>query len=634
MPRILLSYRRADSQAMAGRVFDWLVHHYGQESVFIDIDDIPLGSDFRTYIKKHLAAADLVLAVIGPRWLGPREGKPNRIFDLDDPVVIEIQTALAEKVPLLPVLVDGATMPGPADLPESLTAFSAINAATVDVGRDFRPHMDRLRRAIDSIAAERSPPGFLAKIGGPRVASAALALLLLLAGGAAYWTMMRVPKVEPVIAKVEPQAPAAPPAAPVESSPPAAPAAAPPVDDAAAKEIAQRDAELYARAVRLQGDEGYSACADYLRIFPAGAHIEQCKAKMIAYDEQQWSAVRNGVRTRQDPNNLFTVQLSAIERYLKVFPDGRHVAEARAWAEDIRTYDAANRTNTEVAFAAYLAAYPSGVRVEAARRGLAFTQKRDKGLAERKTATCNNFAQTALNLMEQNVKEPCNLTGPRWTTDPQALIQWCMSVSVDESRRDSTSRRAAVDACTAPRREREAWERGQASGTISGYRAYVTSWPSGPNAAAAMARLTELCDARWPEAKRLSTWSELTLFASAECRNTQFSRDAAALRYTMDEAAWSTARAADNRRAYQDYIGATGGDASLAAGEGLDRKPIVRGEGRHADEAVTAIEDFVRWEIADGTNTVDSFDQYIENNPRGRFVTLARQRKAALAKAK
>ena len=70
MPTILISYRRSDSSAIAGRIFDRLSHHYGEDSVFMDVDSIPIGIDFRNHIQDTLLRTDILLAVIGTNWLG------------------------------------------------------------------------------------------------------------------------------------------------------------------------------------------------------------------------------------------------------------------------------------------------------------------------------------------------------------------------------------------------------------------------------------------------------------------------------------------------------------------------------------------------------------------------------------
>ena len=151
MSKIIVSYRRSDSAAITGRIFDRLIDRYGEESVFMDIDRIPFGTDFRLHIQDALRDADLLLAVVGPTWLGKTADGRSRIQDEADPVRVEIEAALRQGLAVIPVLVDNAPMPGAADLPESIRDFAYINAAPIDVGRDFRQHMERLTRSIDGI---------------------------------------------------------------------------------------------------------------------------------------------------------------------------------------------------------------------------------------------------------------------------------------------------------------------------------------------------------------------------------------------------------------------------------------------------------------------------------------------------
>jgi TIR domain-containing protein len=151
MSKIIVSYRRSDSAAITGRIFDRLIDRYGEESVFMDIDRIPFGTDFRHHIQDALRDADLLLAVIGPTWLGKTADGRTRIQDEADPVRVEIETALRQGLTVIPVLVDNAPMPPAADLPASIRDFAYINAAPIDIGRDFRSHMERLTRSIDGI---------------------------------------------------------------------------------------------------------------------------------------------------------------------------------------------------------------------------------------------------------------------------------------------------------------------------------------------------------------------------------------------------------------------------------------------------------------------------------------------------
>jgi SH3-like domain-containing protein len=149
MPKIVISYRRADSQDIAMRVRDRLAARYGKRSVFTDIDSIPIGRDFLRHITSELSTSDVLLAVVGPRWIrGGGEQGPG-LEEETDYVRIEIEGALKRDMPVIPVLVGGARMPKPAELPEALRAFAYRNAATVDSGVNFQNDMDRLIRSLD-----------------------------------------------------------------------------------------------------------------------------------------------------------------------------------------------------------------------------------------------------------------------------------------------------------------------------------------------------------------------------------------------------------------------------------------------------------------------------------------------------
>jgi len=155
MYRIAISCRRSDSLLMAGRIGDRLAVRYGKDSVFIDVNDLPLGIDFKEYIRKTWADIEVLIAVIGPHWLGAGIGGTARIFEDGDFIRLEVETALKRVVPIIPVLVQGATMPAADQLPDSLRPLADRNAAYLDGGRDFQVHMDQIIQAIDRILISR-----------------------------------------------------------------------------------------------------------------------------------------------------------------------------------------------------------------------------------------------------------------------------------------------------------------------------------------------------------------------------------------------------------------------------------------------------------------------------------------------
>ena len=146
--RIFLSYRREDASGHAGRLFDFL--RYGGEGpgfrkdqIFMDIDTMAPGVDFRRVIEQAVGSCDVFLAVIGRQWLNAVDAKGRRRLDnAQDFVRLEIEAALERDIPVVPALVQGAEMPSVEELPETFHAFVHRNAVELsdarwsyDVGR-------------------------------------------------------------------------------------------------------------------------------------------------------------------------------------------------------------------------------------------------------------------------------------------------------------------------------------------------------------------------------------------------------------------------------------------------------------------------------------------------------------------
>jgi hypothetical protein len=151
MQKVFISYRRDDSIESAGRIYDWLASRLPEDSVFIDVDSILAGADFREALEKTLDQTGVVLAVIGQKWLDIEDKSGRRRLDNpEDLVRIEIETAMQRKVPVMPILVQGAEMPTAQQLPESLAPFAYRNALQVRPNPDFNNDMGRVARALES----------------------------------------------------------------------------------------------------------------------------------------------------------------------------------------------------------------------------------------------------------------------------------------------------------------------------------------------------------------------------------------------------------------------------------------------------------------------------------------------------
>ncbi|MBL8398449.1 MAG: toll/interleukin-1 receptor domain-containing protein [Candidatus Accumulibacter sp.] len=144
MADIFLSYRRGDSQSATGRLADRLIEHFGAARVFLDYQSIVSGEDFAEAIRRGIGTSVVVLVVIGPHWLDARNADGQR--RLDDPadfVRLEIETALSGGVPIIPVLIEGATMPASTRLPASLQEFSRCQGVELSATR-WQYDVDRL----------------------------------------------------------------------------------------------------------------------------------------------------------------------------------------------------------------------------------------------------------------------------------------------------------------------------------------------------------------------------------------------------------------------------------------------------------------------------------------------------------
>jgi formylglycine-generating enzyme required for sulfatase activity len=157
--RIFISYRRDDSAAAAGRVNDRLEHEFGRESLFMDVDAIPLGVDFVNVLGAEVAKCDVLLAIIGPNWLDAKDEEGNRrLNNQHDFVLIEIAAALTRNIPVIPILLDGTRVPKAGQLPDELKSLARRNGLDVRHA-SFRGDMDRLVRALRGTSPPTpSPP--------------------------------------------------------------------------------------------------------------------------------------------------------------------------------------------------------------------------------------------------------------------------------------------------------------------------------------------------------------------------------------------------------------------------------------------------------------------------------------------
>ena len=136
MRAIFISYRREDAEGQAGRLFNDLAEQFGEHAVFMDVAGIEPGRDFRRAIDEQVASCGVLLAVIGKRWLDAKDESGRR--RLDDPmdfVRLETASAMKRAIPVIPVLVQGASMPRAEQLPQDLAELSYRNGVELTHAR-------------------------------------------------------------------------------------------------------------------------------------------------------------------------------------------------------------------------------------------------------------------------------------------------------------------------------------------------------------------------------------------------------------------------------------------------------------------------------------------------------------------
>ncbi len=165
MRAIFISYRRDDAEGQAGRLFDDLVMRFGKDSVFMDVSGIEPGRDFRRAIDEQVASCGVLLAMIGKDWFDAKDKSGRR--RLDDPQdFVRLETALALKrdIPVIPVLVRGASMPRADQLPPDLAELSYRNAVELTHARwdsdvqvlvnALRPHVETTQNDVGTTKIE------------------------------------------------------------------------------------------------------------------------------------------------------------------------------------------------------------------------------------------------------------------------------------------------------------------------------------------------------------------------------------------------------------------------------------------------------------------------------------------------
>ncbi len=155
MSGLFISYRRSDSAPWAGRLKDHLDLRFGAGLVWRDFDSLNPGDDWLAEIRQSIAEADAVLVMIGPHWLAGAGGR-RRLEEPGDVLAGEIAQALAGPAAVVPVLVGGAGMPGPQELPARLAELPGRQAALLR-DQDWQQDVQILVEVLRGVVVTRRP---------------------------------------------------------------------------------------------------------------------------------------------------------------------------------------------------------------------------------------------------------------------------------------------------------------------------------------------------------------------------------------------------------------------------------------------------------------------------------------------
>jgi len=159
---IFISYRRDDTEGEAGRLFDDLTRSFGENSVFMDVDGINPGMDFRRAIDDNVSSCGVLLAIIGPTWSTIKNAAGSRrLDDANDFVRLEIASALSRNIAVIPVLVHDARMPHHEELPDNLKDLAYRNSVEITHERwnsDVQLLINALGKYVAPSAATDSEP--------------------------------------------------------------------------------------------------------------------------------------------------------------------------------------------------------------------------------------------------------------------------------------------------------------------------------------------------------------------------------------------------------------------------------------------------------------------------------------------
>ena len=313
----------------------------------------------------------------------------------------------------------------------------------------------------------------------------------------------------------------------------------------------------------------------------------------------------------------------------------RHEAEARAQLVGLKEFEAVKGKGDRKALDDYLKKFGQSRFAVAATAEIAAI---DESALQK---TCAAYTKTAVEAVatlaseKQRAIVPCgDHPGERWAVAPEMHTAFCRKTGIGEPERvaEIKARTDAIELCSRPRRDDEAWAAAEAASTIRSIARYRQRWPQGRHTAAASGKLVQLCEAGWAPAKSAATWVRLRVYSAGDCSGGARQAEAAGSLNALDDREWGKVTTAGRTRAaYAAYINATGGSASKPS-DGRQGGLFITigstddGEGKRAAEASAAIADFDTCDSVRKSDDLDEVNRFLEGNSKSRCFTEIRGR--------
>ena len=138
---VFISYRRDEAAAYARGLYDRLTARFGQEKVFLDVENVGWGEDFVEVITSAAESCAVMIVLVSRQWARGRGGQEG----VDDYVRLEVAKALGRRIRVIPILIQGASMPAPKELTEDLAPLVRRNALALSDTRWERDVEDLMK---------------------------------------------------------------------------------------------------------------------------------------------------------------------------------------------------------------------------------------------------------------------------------------------------------------------------------------------------------------------------------------------------------------------------------------------------------------------------------------------------------